>query len=177
MILTLRICRTLDLPDADLDESLLYLPIPSEGFALKSNFQNLLLSLISQDQLLLIRHQRLATTVKAKAILLNDCSYKKNQFLSPTPDSSSSKNDKYQKKKDKYRLIKSQRRGKGLVAEDHDRADSSDSSEYEEDTINLGLMALNDEVDLGLMAKIEDIPEVVAKSSSTVAWSVKFSCV
>ena len=36
-----------------------------------------------------------------------------------------------------------------MVAEDHDWADSSDSSEDEGDTINLGLMALNDEVDLG----------------------------
>ena len=30
-------------------------------------------------------------------------------------------------------------------------------------------MALNDEVDLGLVAKIEDIPEVVAESSSSLA--------
>ena len=30
-------------------------------------------------------------------------------------------------------------------------------------------MALNDEVDWGLMAKIEDIPEVVAESSSSLA--------
>ena len=44
-----------------------------------------------------------------------------------------------------------------------------DSSDDEEDTINLGLMALNDEVDLGLMAKIEDIPEEVAESSSVSA--------
>ena len=56
-----------------------------------------------------------------------------------------------------------------MVAEDHDWADSSDSSDDEEDTINLGLMALNDEVDLGLMAKIEDIPEEVAESSSSSA--------
>ena len=56
-----------------------------------------------------------------------------------------------------------------MVAEDHDWADSSDSSDDEEDTINLGLMAFNDEVDLGLRAKIEDIPEEVVESSSSSA--------
>ena len=66
-------------------------------------------------------------------------------------------------------MIKSQRRGKGLVAEDHDQDDSLDSSDDEEDTINIGLIALNDEVDLGLMVKIEDIPEEVVESSSSSA--------
>ena len=56
-----------------------------------------------------------------------------------------------------------------MVVEDHDWADSSDSSDDEEDTINLGLMALNDEVDLGLIAKIEDIPEEAVESSSLSA--------
>ena len=55
--------------------------------------------------------------------------------------------------------MKSQKRGKGLIAEDHDWADSSDSSDDEEDTVNLGLMAFNDEADLSLMAKIEEVPE------------------
>ena len=44
--------------------------------------------------------------------------------------------------------MKSQKRGKGLIAEDHDWADASDSSDDEEDTINLGLMALNDEAEV-----------------------------
>ena len=92
-----------------------------------------------------------------------------NRFLSSTRSTSSSKNDKYQKLKENYRKIKSQRRGKGLAAEDHDWADSSDSSDDEEDTINLCLMALNEEVDLGLMAKIEDIAEEVAESPSSSA--------
>ena len=49
--------------------------------------------------------------------------------------------------------MKSQKRGKGMIAEGHDWDDSSDSSDDEEDTINLGLMALNDEADLSLMVK------------------------
>ena len=61
------------------------------------------------------------------------------------------------------------KRGKGLIAEDHDWADSSDSSDDEEDTINLGLIAFNDEADLSLMAKIEEVPEQVAESSSSSA--------
>ena len=80
-----------------------------------------------------------------------------------------SKNDKYQKLKEKYRKIRSQKRGKGLIVEDHDWADSSDSSHDEEDTINLGLMALNDEDDLSLMAKIEEVPEQATESSSSSA--------
>jgi hypothetical protein len=160
-----------DLSDADFDESLALLTNTFRRFARKSNFQK-------KKPLAITDKPRSTPVDKASAIcyncqgkghFANDCSYKKNRFSSPTPASSSSKNDKYQKLKEKYRKIKSQRRGKGLVAEDHDWADSSDSSDDEEDTINLGLMALNDEVDLGLMAKIEDIPEEVAESSSSSA--------
>ncbi|KAJ9553162.1 hypothetical protein OSB04_017207 [Centaurea solstitialis] len=48
--------------------------------------------------------------------------YKKNQFASSssTSTTSSSKDPKYQKLKEKYKKIKSQRKGRGLIAEDHD---------------------------------------------------------
>ena len=145
-----------DLSDADFDESLALLTNTFRRFARKSNFQKKKPFAITDKLKSTPVDKASATCYKCqgKGHFANDCCYKKNQFLSSTPTSSSSKNDKYQKLKEKYRKIESQRRGKGLVAEDHDWADSSNSSDDEEDTINLGLMALNDEVDLGFMAKI-----------------------
>ena len=58
--------------------------------------------------------------------------------------------------KEKYRKIKSQRKGKCLVAEDHDWAESSEeSSDDDEHTTNQCLIAQIDEFDVTLMAKIE----------------------
>ncbi|KAJ9566771.1 hypothetical protein OSB04_002737 [Centaurea solstitialis] len=56
--------------------------------------------------------------------------------------------------------MKSQRKGKGLIAEDCDWDDvSSDESSDEEDTAQVALMAILEEPNLSLMAKIEEVPE------------------
>ena len=116
---------------ADLDESLAFLTNTFRRFARKRNFKK-------KSPLAITDKPKSTPVDKASAICYNcqgkshfssECSYKKNRFLSSTPATSSYKNDKYQKLKDKNRMIKSQRRGKGLVTEDHDWADSSDSSE------------------------------------------------
>ncbi|KAJ9561346.1 hypothetical protein OSB04_006506 [Centaurea solstitialis] len=84
--------------------------------------------------------------------------YKKNQFA-PSSTQSSSKNPKYQWLKEKYKKMKSQHKGKGLIAEDCDWDDvSSDESSDEEDT-QVALMAIIEEPNLALMAKIEEVPE------------------
>ncbi|KAJ9560830.1 hypothetical protein OSB04_005990 [Centaurea solstitialis] len=86
--------------------------------------------------------------------------YKKNQFA-PSSTKSSSKNPKYQRLKEKYKKMKSQRKDKGLIAEDCDWDDvSSDDSSDEEDT-QVALMAIIEEPTLALMAKIEEVPEEV----------------
>ncbi|KAJ9542631.1 hypothetical protein OSB04_029137 [Centaurea solstitialis] len=85
----------------------------------------------------------------------------------------SSKNPKYQRLKEKYKKMKIQRKGKGLIAEDCDWDDVSfDDSSDEEDT-QVALMAIIEEPTLALMAKIEEVPEEVptqapeASSSTT----------
>ncbi|KAJ9536381.1 LOW QUALITY PROTEIN: hypothetical protein OSB04_un000441 [Centaurea solstitialis] len=66
---------------------------------------------------------------------------------------------KYQRLKEKYKKMKSQRKGKGLIAEDCDWDDvSSDESSDEEDT-QVALMAIIEEPNLALMAKIKEVPE------------------
>ncbi|KAJ9541354.1 hypothetical protein OSB04_027860 [Centaurea solstitialis] len=58
--------------------------------------------------------------------------------------------------------MKSQRKGKGLIAEDCDWDDvSSDESSDEEYTTPVALMAIVKEPNLALMAKIEEVPEEV----------------
>ncbi|KAJ9539187.1 hypothetical protein OSB04_031920 [Centaurea solstitialis] len=49
----------------------------------------------------------------------NDCRYRKSQFA-PSSAKSSSKNPKYQRLKEKYKKMKFQRKGKGLIAENCD---------------------------------------------------------
>ncbi|KAJ9561670.1 hypothetical protein OSB04_006830 [Centaurea solstitialis] len=84
--------------------------------------------------------------------------YRKSQFA-PSSAKSSSKNPKYQRLKEKYKKMKIQRKGKGLIAEDCDWDDvSSDDSSDEEDT-QVALMAIIEEPTLALMAKIEEVPE------------------
>ena len=150
-----------DLSEADFDESLALLTNTFRRFARKRNFQK-------KSPLAITDKPKSTPVDKASAICYNcqgkghfasECSYKKNRFISSTSASPSSKNDKYQKLKEKYRKMKSLKRGKALIVEDHDWADSSDSLDDEEDIINLGLMAFNDEADLSLMAKIEEVPE------------------
>ncbi|KAJ9560808.1 LOW QUALITY PROTEIN: hypothetical protein OSB04_005968 [Centaurea solstitialis] len=93
--------------------------------------------------------------------------------FAPSSAKSSSKNPKYQRLKEKYKKVKIQRKGKGLIAEDCDWDDvSSDESSDEEDT-QVALMAIIEEPTLALMAKIEEVPEEVptqapeASSSTT----------
>ncbi|KAJ9542218.1 hypothetical protein OSB04_028724 [Centaurea solstitialis] len=70
---------------------------------------------------------------QGKGHFANDCRYIKSQFTPSTK--SSSKNPKYQRLKEKYKKMKTQRKGKGLIAEDCDWDDvSSDDSSDEEDT-------------------------------------------
>ncbi|KAJ9566817.1 LOW QUALITY PROTEIN: hypothetical protein OSB04_002783 [Centaurea solstitialis] len=97
---------------------------------------------------------------QGKGHFANDCRYRKSQFA-PSSAKSSSKNPKYQRLKEKYKKMKFQRKGKGLIAEDCDWDDvSSDDSSDEEDT-QVELMAIIEEPTLALMAKIEEVPEEV----------------
>ncbi|KAJ9557526.1 hypothetical protein OSB04_012140 [Centaurea solstitialis] len=97
---------------------------------------------------------------QGKGHFANDCRYRKSQFA-PSSAKSSSKNPKYQRLKEKYKKMKFQRKGKGLIAEDCDWDDvSSDDSSDEEDT-QVALMAIIEEPTLALMAKIEEVPEEV----------------
>ncbi|KAJ9564691.1 hypothetical protein OSB04_000657 [Centaurea solstitialis] len=118
-----------------------------------------------------------ATTIcyncQGKGHFANDCRYRKSQFA-PSSAKSSSKNPKYQRLKEKYKKMKTQRKGKGLIAEDCDWDDvSSDDSSDEEDT-QVALMAIIEEPTLALMAKIEEVPEEIppqdpeASSSTTL---------
>ena len=66
--------------------------------------------------------------------------------------------------------MNTQRKGRGLVAEDHDWVDSSDESSDEEDNNESPcLMALNDETEISMMAKLEEVPEDVPKTSTSSA--------
>ncbi|KAJ9542950.1 hypothetical protein OSB04_029456 [Centaurea solstitialis] len=109
---------------------------------------------------------------QGKGHFANDCRYRKSQFA-PSSAKSSSKNPKYQRLKEKYKKMKIQRKGKGLIAEDCDWDDvSSDDSSDEEDT-QVALMAIIEEPTLALMGKIEEVPEEIptqapeASSSTT----------
>ncbi|KAJ9560541.1 hypothetical protein OSB04_005701 [Centaurea solstitialis] len=103
-----------------------------------------------------------------KGHFATECWYKKNQFVeSSTP---TYKDRKYQKLKSKYRMLKYQQKGKGLVAEGKGWDESSDESSDEEDTSEVTcLMAIAEETEPALMAQLEDIPgeKVTATSAST----------
>ncbi|KAJ9556551.1 hypothetical protein OSB04_011165 [Centaurea solstitialis] len=158
--------------DPDFNESLALLTRSFKMFAKKGNFQR-------RKPLTLTDKPKTESVDKATATcyncqgkghFANDCRYKKNQFAPSTK--SSSKNPKYQRLKKKYKKMKSQRKGKGLIAEDCDWDDvSSDDSSDEEDT-QVALMAIIEEPTLALMAKIEEVPEEVptqAPEASTSA--------
>ncbi|KAJ9547324.1 hypothetical protein OSB04_019867 [Centaurea solstitialis] len=149
-----------DFYDPDFNESLSFLTRTFKKFARQGNFQR-------RKPLTLTDKPKSDSTDKATSTCYNCqgkghfaiyCRYKKNQFP-PSSTTSSSKNLKYQRLKDKYKKMKSQRKVKGLVAEDCDWDDvSSDESSDEEDT-QVALMAITDEPTLALMAKIEEVPE------------------
>ncbi|KAJ9567219.1 hypothetical protein OSB04_003185 [Centaurea solstitialis] len=137
--------------DPDFNESLAFLTRTFKKFARKGNFQR-------RKPLTLTDKPKSDYTDKAtstcyncqsKGHFANICRYKKNQFAS------SSKNPNYQKLKEKYKKMKSQRKGKGLVVED---CDWDDVSSDEEDT-QVALMGITDEPTLAIMAKIEEVPE------------------
>ncbi|KAJ9543717.1 hypothetical protein OSB04_023424 [Centaurea solstitialis] len=160
--------------DPDFNESLALLTRSFKKFAKKGNFQR-------RKPLSLTDKPKTETVDKATATcyncqgkghFANDCRYKKYQFA-PSSTKSSSKNPKYQRLKEKYKKMKSQRKGKGLIAEDCDWDDvSSDESSDEEDTTPVALMAIIEEPNLALMAKIKEVPEEVptqAPEASTSA--------
>ena len=92
---------------------------------------------------------------------------KKDKFAPSTSAPSSSTRDaKYLKLKEKYRKMKTQRKGRGLVAEDHDWADSSDEEDNTESPCH---MALNDEIEISLMVKLEEVPEEIPEAYTSSA--------
>ncbi|KAJ9547394.1 hypothetical protein OSB04_019937, partial [Centaurea solstitialis] len=122
--------------DPDFNESHVLLTRSFKKFAKKGNFQR-------RKPLTLTDKPKTEPVDKATAICYNcqgkghfasDCRYRKSQFA-PSSTKSSSKNPKYQRLKEKYKKMKTQRKGKGLIAEDCDWDDvSSDDSSDEEDT-------------------------------------------
>ncbi|KAJ9544070.1 hypothetical protein OSB04_023777 [Centaurea solstitialis] len=160
--------------DPEFNESLALLTKSFKKFAKKGNFHK-------KKHLAITDKPKSDPVDKATAIcyncqgkghFANDCGYRKSQFA-PSSAKSSSKNPKYQRLKEKYKKMKIQCKGKGLIAEDCDWDDvSSDDSSDEEDT-QVALMAIIEEPTLALMAKIEEVPEEIptqapeASSSTT----------
>ncbi|KAJ9545020.1 hypothetical protein OSB04_024727 [Centaurea solstitialis] len=146
--------------DPEFNESLALLTRSFKKFAKKGNFHK-------KKHLTITDKPKSDPIDKATAIcyncqgkghFANDCRYRKSQFA-PSSAKSSSKNPKYQRLKEKYKKMKTQHKGKGLIAEDCDWDDvSSDDSSDEEDT-QVALMAIIEEPTLALMAKIEEVPE------------------
>ncbi|KAJ9539510.1 hypothetical protein OSB04_032243 [Centaurea solstitialis] len=149
--------------DPEFNESLALLTRSFKKFAKKGNFHK-------KKHLSIADKPKSDSTDKATAIcyncqgkghFANDCRYRKSQFA-PSSAKSSSKNPKYQRLKEKYKKMKTQRKGKGLIAEDCDWDDvSSDDSSDEKDT-QVALMAIIEEPTLALMAKIEEVPEEIS---------------
>ncbi|WP_185695705.1 retrotransposon gag domain-containing protein, partial [Escherichia coli] len=146
--------------EAELNESLALLAKRFKKFARKGNFRkNKPLSISNKPE---PPSGDKATSIcfcyQGKGHFATDCTYKKNQFAaSSTPAST---DDKYQKLKAKYRKLVSQRKGKGLIAEGKGWDESSDESADEEDTSEaICLMAITEDSNSALMAKIEDLPE------------------
>ncbi|KAJ9568046.1 hypothetical protein OSB04_004012 [Centaurea solstitialis] len=158
--------------DPDFNESLALLTRSFKKFAKKGNFHK-------KKPLTLTDKPKTEPVDKATAIcyncqgkghFANDCRYRKSQSA-PSSAKSSSKNPKYQRLKKKYKKMKFQRKGKGLIAEDCDWDDvSSDDSSDEEDT-QVALMAIIEEPTLALMAKIEEVPEEVPTQAPEASFS------
>jgi len=153
------------------DESLALLANTFRRFAHKSNFQKPIPLSITDKPKSTPVHKAASFCYngQGKAHFASECRSKKNKFgASTSASSASSKDAKYLKLKEKYRKIKSQHKGRGLVAEDHDWADSLDESSDEEDeTESPYVIALNDETEVSLMANLEEVPEVSTSSAST----------
>ncbi|KAJ9567225.1 hypothetical protein OSB04_003191 [Centaurea solstitialis] len=159
--------------DPDFNESLALLTRSFKKFAKKGNFQR-------RKPLTLTDKPKTEPVDKATAIcyncqgkghFANDCRYRKSQFT-PSSTKSSSKNPKYQRLKEKYKKMKTQRKGKGVIAEDCDWDDVSyDDSSDEEDT-QVALMAIIEEPNLALMAKIEEVTEEAPTQAPEASTSV-----
>ncbi|KAI3692485.1 hypothetical protein L6452_32301 [Arctium lappa] len=133
-----------DLSDPDLsefDESLALLTNSFKIFARKSNFRrNKPLSLTEKPKSTPV-DKATATCYKCEKIghFASECRSKK--VFKPSISRRSS-DDKYLKMKNKYQKLKIyKRKGKGLIAEEHDWAESEESSSDEEEVANLCLMA------------------------------------
>ncbi|KAJ9561542.1 hypothetical protein OSB04_006702 [Centaurea solstitialis] len=132
--------------DPNFNESIAFLTHTFKMFAKKGNFQ---------------RRKPLTLTDKPKT-----------ESFAPSSTNSSSKNPKYQRLKDKYKKMKSQRKGKGLIAEDCDWDDVSSNESSDEEDTQVALTAIIEEPTLALMAKIEEVPEEApaqAPEASTTA--------
>ncbi|KAJ9566213.1 hypothetical protein OSB04_002179 [Centaurea solstitialis] len=155
--------------ETDFNESLALLSKHFKKFGRKGNFRkSKQLSLTNKPDT--PSGDKAASTCfkcQGKGHFATECRYKKNQFAeSSTP---ASKDGKYQKLKSKYRKLKFQRKGKGLIAEGKGWDESSDESSDEEDTSEVTcLMAIAEESEPSLMPQLEDIPEeeVTATSAS-----------
>ncbi|KAJ9546608.1 hypothetical protein OSB04_019151 [Centaurea solstitialis] len=160
--------------DPEFNESLALLTRSFKKFAKKGNFHKKKhLSITDKPKSEPVdKATAICYNCQGKGHFANDCRYRKSQFA-PSSAKSSSKNPKYQRLKEKYKKMKIQRKGKGLIAEDCDWDDVSyDDSSDEEDT-QVALMAIIEEPTLALMAKIEEFPEEIptqapeASSSTT----------
>ncbi|KAJ9561689.1 hypothetical protein OSB04_006849 [Centaurea solstitialis] len=144
--------------ETELNESLALLSKHFKKFGRKGNFRKSKPLSLTNKAETPSGDKASATCFKCqgKGHYATECRYKKNQFAESS--SPASKEDKYWKLKAKYRKLKYQRKGKGLIAEGKGWDDSSD----EEDTTKATyLMAIIEEAGPVLMAQLEDIPEEV----------------
>ncbi|KAJ9552849.1 hypothetical protein OSB04_016894 [Centaurea solstitialis] len=158
--------------DPEFNESLALLTKSFKKFAKKGNFHKKKhLSITDKPKSDPVdKATAICYNCQGKGHFANDCRYRKSQFA-PSSAKSSSKNPKYQRLKEKYKKMKTQRKGKGLIAEDCDWDDvSSDDSSDEEDT-QVALMAIIKEPMLALMAKIEEVPEEIPPQDSKASSS------
>ncbi|KAJ9553896.1 hypothetical protein OSB04_017941 [Centaurea solstitialis] len=155
--------------EADFNESLALLSKHFKKFGRKGNFcKPKQLSLTNKPDTP-SGDKTTSTCLKCqgKGHFATECRYKKNQFAESSIPAY--KDGKYQKLKSKYRKLKYQRKGKGLIAEGKGWDESSDESSDEEDTSEVTcIMAIAEEIEPALTAQLEDIheEEVTATSAS-----------
>jgi hypothetical protein len=111
-----------DIDSADLDESLALLTNTFRRFARKSNFQKPRpLSLTNKPKSTPVdKATSICYNCQGKGHFASECRSRKDKFAPSTSASSSSRDARYLKLKEKYQRIKTQRKDRGLIAEDHD---------------------------------------------------------